>query len=31
MDSNNDTMYNAVKAGGIEIIEDLVSKEYGQN
>jgi len=22
-------MYNAVKAGGIEIIEDLVSKEYG--
>ena len=28
-DSNNDTMYNAVKAGGIKIIEDLVSKEYG--
>jgi hypothetical protein len=27
-DSNNNTMYNAVKAGGIKIIEDLVSKEY---
>ena len=28
-DSNNHTMYNAVKVGGIKIIEDLVSKEYG--
>ena len=28
-DSNNDTMYDAVKAGGIKVIEDLVSKEYG--
>lgn len=28
-DSNNDTMYNAVKSGGIKIIEDLVSNKYG--
>ena len=28
-DSNNDTMYDAVKSGGIKVIEDLVSKEYG--
>ena len=28
-DSNNDTMYDAVKAEGVKVITDLVSKEYG--
>ena len=28
-DSNNDTMYDAVKEGGIKVIKDLVSKKYG--